>query len=31
VTVTELALFLFFPPGITELESNIDFEEKIDV
>jgi hypothetical protein len=30
VAGTDLALFLLFPPGITdtELEANIDFEEK---
>jgi hypothetical protein len=30
VVGTDLALFLIFPPGITELEANIDFEEKVD-
>jgi hypothetical protein len=28
VAGTDLALLLLFPPDITELETNIDFEEK---
>jgi hypothetical protein len=30
VAGTDLTLFLLFPPGITQLEANIDFEEKVD-
>jgi hypothetical protein len=30
VAGTDLALFLLFPPDITELEASIEFEEKMD-